>query len=234
MENPQPGPIEAFQGQVRALMQKECLVQRSFVHPSYANERNLEPQESYERLEYLGDALLTAVVSEYLFLRFGRLNEGALTMIRAGLVNEGSLAGLARALGLDRLVLLGRGEERSGGRQKPSILCDVFEALVGALFLELGYDKLKDLLLPLFDAKAQALVSLAEAKDEKSQLQELTHALCKEAPVYKEAEESGEFLVRVFLRGRLLGEGRAANKKEASRRAARVALSKLKEGADAY
>lgn len=216
-------------------MQKECLVQRSFVHPSYANERNLEPQESYERLEYLGDALLTAVVSEYLFLRFGRLNEGALTMIRAGLVNEGSLAGLARALGLDRLVLLGRGEERSGGRQKPSILCDVFEALVGALFLELGYDKLKDLLLPLFDAKAQALVSLAEAKDEKSQLQELTHALCKEAPVYKkEAEESGEFLVRVFLRGRLLGEGRAANKKEASRRAARVALSKLKEGADAY
>jgi len=143
MKNPQPGPIEAFQGQVRALLQKEGLVQRSFVHPSYANERNLEPQESYERLEYLGDALLTAVVSEYLFLHFGRLNEGALTMIRAGLVNEGSLAGLARALGLDRLVLLGKGEERSGGRQKPSILCDVFEALVGALFLELGYDKLK-------------------------------------------------------------------------------------------
>lgn len=233
MEKLSPVLTEAFQAQVRAFLRKEGPVPRAFVHPSYANERNLGPHESYERLEYLGDALLTAVVSEFLFGHFENLDEGALTMIRAGLVNEESLAGVSKALGLDRLVLLGKGEERSGGREKPSILCDVFEALVGALYFELGYDRLRDLLLPLFDAKAQALASFTEAKDEKTRLQELAHVLYKEAPVYQEAEEDGEFLVRVSLQGNLLGEGRAASKKEASMRAARVALFKLKEAGDA-
>lgn len=201
----------------------------ALTHPSFANEKGLPAWMSYERLEFLGDAIISAVVSEFLFKGFESLNEGEMTLIRAQLVNEEALSKKAKALGLDRLILLGKGEERTGGRMKPSILCGVFEAFMGALFLEVGYERFKGILNEKIGLGDLSFLSQGGAKDEKSRLQELTQALWKEAPFYEESEKAGGFFVRVFLGQRLLGSGLAPSKKEASRLAAREALKRIEE-----
>jgi ribonuclease-3 len=223
------GPLEALLGNLGVLPKDVGIYALALTHPSFANERGLPVWMSYERLEFLGDAMLSAVVSELLFKSFEGLSEGEMTLIRARLVNEEALARQARALGLHRLILLGKGEERSGGKGKPSILCGVFEAFIGALFLDVGYERLKEILKEKMGMGDLSLDVRGGVKDEKSRLQELTQSLWKETPVYEELEGAGGFFVRVSLKGRLLGEGRAPSKKEASRIAAKEALKRIED-----
>jgi ribonuclease-3 len=206
-----------------------ALTHRSFVgdHPDW-------PYGDNERLEFLGDAVLSAIISHLLFNRYGEgYREGELSKMRAWLVNEERLAKMAKRLGLADLVLLGQGEEASGGREKPSILAGVLEAILAALYLDQGFDRVFGLVKRLFGRllphARRGLVS-----DFKSALQEFTQAHFKQPPTYEVVKESGPehakvFWVAVRLGEELLAKGRGRSKKAAEQEAAKEALRKLEE-----
>ncbi len=207
------------------------LLQVALIHSSFAFER-LEEGRNNETLEFLGDAVLDLAVGYILFKRFPGMREGKLTRIRSGLVNETGLAERAREIDLGSYLLLGKGEDVSGGREKSSILSCAYEALVGALFLDGGYDKALRLVerffAPLIDQRQQQLVR----SDAKSALQEFLQERYNEGPHYVLDHEEGPahakiFSVSVRFRDQVLGRGQAGNKKEAEQQAAGVALDKL-------
>jgi len=198
--------------------------------------RSFHPDEPHnETLEFLGDAVLALAVSDLLMRRFPDANEGALSKLRAGLVNAGSLAGKARALDLGAWLRLGKGEERSGGRDKESILAAAYEALLGAVYLDAGYEAARRVVEAHF-ADDAAVSRPAGHQDYKTRLQELTQRLYKETPAYALVDESGpdhrkRFVVELALAGRVLGRGDGHTKKAAEQAAARQALDAL--GAEA-
>ncbi len=203
------------------------------IHSSFAFER-MEKGRHNETLEFLGDAVLDLTVGYILFTRFPDMREGKLTRIRAGLVNESGLAEMARAIGLGNYLLLGRGEDASGGREKSSILSCAYEALVGALFMDGGYDRalsfVRQWFEPLIDKRREILL----AADAKSALQEQLQEKFNEGPEYVLDKEDGPahariFTVSVLFHGRSLGCGRASSKKEAEQIAATAALHNLSE-----
>ncbi len=207
------------------------LLQLSLVHSSFAFER-LDSGRHNETQEFLGDAVLDLTVGYVLFKRFPEMREGKLTRIRAALVNESGLAGMARGIELGSYLLLGKGEDSSHGREKSSILSCAYEALVGALFLDGGYDEalrfVQNFFGPLID-KRQAKLMLSDAK---SSLQELLQEQHNEGPKYMIESEDGPahartFTVSVRFHERILGSGQAGNKKEAEQQAAGTALEKL-------
>ncbi|KHK02226.1 ribonuclease III [Desulfovibrio sp. TomC] len=155
----------------------------ALTHSSFANERG-ESAGHNERLEFLGDAVLELCVSEELFARFPEAPEGELTLLRSQLVNESSLAVMARRLGLENHVLLGRGEENQGGRGRASLLSDVFEAVVGAIFQDGGYEAAQTFVARVFAGSWPARPAAPKAKDFKSRLQEYTQRTHKTRPVY--------------------------------------------------
>lgn len=201
-------------------------------HGSFSHEHGF-PLKSYERLEFLGDAVLSLVVSDELYRRHPDVDEGGLAKQRARLVNEAALASIARRLGLARYVLLGKGEEKGGGRQRPALLADAVEAVIGAIYMDSGY------------GVAHAVVSrwIAELSEEmqragqdfKSQLQERLQRR-GQMPRYRIAQEEGPNHARVFVAvveagGKVLGEGRGRSKKEAEQAAAAQALARTDRGA---
>jgi ribonuclease-3 len=207
-----------------------ALFAEALTHRSYANERP-EVLPDNERLEFLGDAVLDLVISQYLMANLPEAPEGELTRIRAEVVALPSLERLARSLELGNCLLLGRGEERSGGRDKASLLADALEALFGAIFTDGGFDCARSVILPLF----VPLLQQAEAKegqDYKSRLQEILQAAQRELPVYQLAETTGPahertYLVEVIIDGRLHGSGEGRTKKGAEQTAAKAALASL-------
>ena len=208
---------------------RELLFQ-ALTHRSYAVERH--DSTDNERLEFLGDAVLDLLVGELLFLRFPDAPEGDLTKMRASLVNEGSLAARAREIGLDGFIRLGRGEEKTQGRSKPSILANVFEAVLGAIYLDGGLEAARSFLEALFSPLLEGDFSREFDMDYKTRLQEFTQARFREAPRYVVEETSGPahhrlFHVAVHLRGKALARGSGRSKKEAERSAAREALEIL-------
>lgn len=209
------------------------LLQLSLVHSSFAFER-LDSGRHNETQEFLGDAVLDLTVGYILFTRFPGMREGKLTRIRAALVNEAGLADMARAIGLGEYLLLGKGEDASRGREKSSILSCAYEAMVGALFLDGGYDEalrfVRRFFGPLIDKRQDDLV----LTDAKSGLQELLQELYNEGPNYVLENEEGPAHARIFtvsvrFRDQLLGSGRAGSKKEAEQQAAGAALKKLRQ-----
>ncbi|NOX80063.1 MAG: ribonuclease III [Deltaproteobacteria bacterium] len=209
------------------------LLQQAMVHSSFAFERMKKGRHN-ETLEFLGDAVLDLTVGYILFTRFPDMREGKLTRIRAGLVNESGLAEMARSIGLGDYLLLGRGEDASGGREKSSILSCAYEALVGALFMDGGYDQalsfVRQWFEPLIDKRREILL----AADAKSALQEQLQEKFNEGPEYILDKEDGPaharvFTVSVLFHGRSLGCGRASSKKEAEQIAATAALHNLSE-----
>ncbi|PIE56861.1 MAG: ribonuclease III [Desulfobulbus propionicus] len=213
------------------------LLQRALIHSSFAFER-LENVCHNETQEFLGDAVLDLTVGYILFTRFPELREGKLTRIRSALVSENGLARQARGIALGRYLLLGKGEEAGGGREKSSILSCAYEALVGGLFLDGGYDIALEFVRrffePMIDASRERLI----AADAKSALQELLQELYNEAPRYTLVGEEGPaharvFTVEVVFRDREMGRGRAASKKEAEQQAAAAALELLRQEEDA-
>lgn len=190
-----------------------------------------------EKLEFLGDAVLDLAISDLLMERLPAADEGMLSKWRAALVNARVLAAKAAALSLGAELRLGRGEEKSGGRRKASILAAAFEAVIGAVYLDGGFDAARALVAHQF---REDLVRAAGQSpiDDKSRLQEITQRLFHETPTYRLARESGPdhdraFVVEIFIAGRLSGRGEGKSKKEAEQRAALEALAEIEKRGDA-
>jgi ribonuclease-3 len=207
------------------------LLQLALVHSSFAFERMKHGRHN-ETQEFLGDAVLDLTLGYILFTRFPDMREGNLTRIRAALVNESGLAEMARAIDLGDYLLLGHGEEASKGKTKPSILSCAYEALIGGIFLDGGYDEalsfVRNWFEPLIEKRCESLMSA----DAKSSLQELLQEKHNEGPEYVVDNEEGPaharvFTVSVHFQGKPLGTGSASSKKEAEQRAAREALKHL-------
>jgi ribonuclease III len=209
------------------------LLQKALVHASFAFEQAF-PGQNNETLEFLGDAVLDLVLGHALFRRFPAMREGEMTKLRAVLVNEAHLAAMAREVELGRFLCLGKGEDASSGRNKSSILACAYEAVMGAIFEDGGYETVKDLVLrffvPVFEVKREELL----IADTKSRLQEVLQEQFNEAPSYRVDMEEGPshqkvFTVSVLFRERVLGSGVASSKKEAEQRAAAVALAEYEQ-----
>lgn len=206
---------------------KPALLRRAMCHSSYANERNMGRLKSNERLEFLGDAVLELITSEYLYECFPRMPEGDATKTRASIVCEQSLAFCARSIGLGAYILLGRGELASGGRERPSITSDAFEALIGAIYLDGGFTSAKEFVrrFVLDDLKHKQLFF-----DSKTILQERIQAHSRESLRYELVREEGPdhqktFVVRAMLGEKVIGEGQGRTKKAAEQEAAYHALT---------
>lgn len=205
-----------------------ALYQEAFVHRSLLNESKA-CQSSNERLEFLGDAVLSLIISDYLYQNRPDDKEGDLTNLRAFIVKTDSLAGAANNLSLGQLLRLSKGEELSGGRTNPQILANTYEALLGAIYLDLGLESasqfVRKTLLPLF----QEEITKGAPRDPKSQLQEIVQGQFQVSPKYKILNTSGpdhakQFQVGVFIKEEKIGEGAGSSKQQAEEEAARQAL----------
>lgn len=215
-------------------------VNQALVHRSYAHEKADAGMGDNERLEFLGDAVLSLTVSHMLVIKFPEADEGTLSRMRASLVNEGRLAEIAADLNLGALLKLGKGEEISGGRSKPSILADAVEALLGAVYLDGGLDAAAKVVQKLFEGKLDPVAAEEDPmrrldKDFKTQLQEVTQARFRLVPHYEVEKEEGPdhdkvFYVTVSLDGRVIARGVGKSKKAAEQAAAREALAELEAG----
>ena len=207
------------------------LLQLSLVHSSFAFER-LDDGRHNETQEFLGDAVLDLTVGYILFVRFPEMREGKLTRIRSALVNEQGLAERAREIDLGKHLLLGKGEDASNGRDKSSILSCAYEALVGALFLDGGYEEALTFVRRFFEPHIDQHQDRLVSADAKSALQELLQERYNEGPEYVLVSEEGPAHARLFsisvnFRSESLGSGQASSKKEAEQQAARAALDSL-------
>ena len=208
---------------------------QSFCHSSYANEQINSSMGDNERLEFLGDAVLDLAISHILMLRFRDATEGDLSKFRATVVDEAGLYEVALRLGLGEYLLLGKGEEQSRGREKPSILADTTEALIGAIYLDAGFDMAMEIIKGLFSSLLDRVGTQELVHDFKSLLQEYSQQSCKTLPRYRLIKETGpahdrSFQVALSLSGEVLAEGEGRSKKEAEQNAAREAFFYLKEG----
>jgi ribonuclease III len=221
-----------FQERLGIHFNDEKLLIQAFTHSSYVNEHRKKPHEDNERLEFLGDAVLELTISQFLFKKFPIMSEGELTKMRAAIVCEPSLVTFANELHFGEYVLLGKGEEMTGGRERPALLADVFEAFIGALYLDQGLEVVKQFLDNTVIPKVNA-GAFSHVMDYKSQLQELVQRDASGVIEYKVLQEKGpahsrEFVSRVSLNGEELGIGTGRSKKEAEQHAAEIALKKLK------
>jgi ribonuclease III len=211
--------------------ENEELRETALTHRSYAFEQGVD--ETNERLEFLGDSVLGLVVTDMAFEAFPEMPEGELAKLRAAVVNAQALADVARSLDLGSLVRLGKGEEQSGGRDKASILADALEAVLGAVYLDLGLDPTRRLIERLFRPLMEAYARGEGDRDYKTILQELASRELHTMPEYR-LEERGpdhekEFTATVFLEGEAMGVGVGRSKKEAEQRAAREAFDHISE-----
>jgi ribonuclease III len=210
----------------------EKLLKQAFTHSSYVNEHRRKPYEDNERLEFLGDAVLELTISNFLFNKYPMMSEGELTKLRAAIVCEPSLVSFANSLSFGELVLLGKGEEMTGGRERPALLADVFEAYIGALYLDLGLDAVIEFLQNVVFPKINE-GAFSHVMDYKSQLQELVQRDSAGVLEYKILQEKGpahsrEFVSLVLLNGETMGTGTGKSKKEAEQYAAQHALATIK------
>ena len=211
-----------------------ALILQAFRHSSYVNEQMGAGLEDNERLEFLGDAVLDLAVSHLLMEKNSGADEGELSRFRSMVVDETGLHDVAGRLDLGSYLLLGRGEDQSLGRQKPSILADVTEALIGALYLDGGFDVTKKIIEKLFAPLLEKVRTDDLVQDFKSLLQEFTQQAFKSLPKYRLTEETGPahdkiFRIALAVNGIVLAEGMGKSKKEAEQHAAKEAFSRLKE-----
>ena len=208
------------------------LVKTALTHSSYASEHKLGYERNNERLEFIGDAYVDAVVGARLFEIMGSAHEGVLSRCRADVVCEDSLADTASEMGLGEFLYLGKGEEASGGRKKASILADAFEALVGAIILDGGYDAGRDTILRLLDKRITLGAQGKLNKDYKTKLQEKLQEADHNVKIeYRKIAESGPdhnktFTIEVEINGKTAGRGTGQSKAKAEQAAAEDALSK--------
>jgi ribonuclease-3 len=207
------------------------LLQRALTHRSYVNEHP-ESIEDNERLEYLGDAVLDFLVGAYLYNHYPEMAEGDLTRMRSALVHTEQLARFAKKIDLGRALRLGHGEFQANGRKKSPLLCDAFEALIGAIYLSGGISKVIDFFYPMVEEKCLELMDNKSIQDPKSQLQEWSQANGLFIPSYHTKTDAGPdhakiFEVEVIVNGEVMGVGVGRSKQIAAKNAAKVALEKI-------
>ena len=228
--------LSLFERHANIRFRNPALLNLAFVHRSHANEQGKRSADN-EKLEFLGDSVLGLVVVEYLFRLLPDYSEGDLAKIKSVVVSENSLDTIARRLRLENYILISRGEENSGGRNKRAILADAMEAIIGAYFLDRGYHRARRFLLPLVKDEITKVLENRHRKDYKTLLQEYVQKRYKSFPVYSVVQQRGPEHDRVYemlvnVNGRMYGPGSGQNKKDAEREAARVACSTLKISSD--
>jgi ribonuclease-3 len=224
--------LDSFQDQIGLRFRNPNLLALALTHPSMAHEQGAQFQHN-QRLEFLGDSVLQLILSRELYVRFPNVGEGPLTKARAQMVNRRSLAEQARRLQIGEYLTLSRGEEVSGGRQRASALADAFEALVGAIFLDGGFETAQAFVLKHFHDHFGGLAVIPNLENPKGELQELLQARSAESPQYQIAavrgpEHDREFECTVHYGGKEIGRGIGKNKKEAESEAALAALKGLR------
>ena len=222
--------FQTFEQKLGSSFNDKSLLVRALTHSSFLNENPDWSFEDNERLEFLGDAVLDFIVGEYLYHRLPEGREGELTTLRAALVRTETLAGLALGVELGRYLRLGRGEEESGGRERPTILCSAFEAFVGALYLDQGIETVTNFVVKIIAPLTPTTVSQELNKDAKSRLQEWSQRRWHLTPSYRTVAESGpdhakEFTIEVVIGSRAYGVGTGSSKQTAEQAAALAALS---------
>lgn len=205
------------------------ILTNALTHSSFANEQNSKKYKSNERLEFLGDSVLSIFVSDFLYKHYYSLPEGELTKIRSAIVCEKSLYERAKLIGLGKYLLLGKGEESTNGRERMSILADAFEALMGAVYLDGGIDAVFKTFTPVFEDQIKEAAAGKSFKDYKTMLQEIVQKNKEEVLSYVLKSESGPdhlkvFEVDVHLNNNVFATGKGRSKKEAEQEAARLAL----------
>ncbi len=205
------------------------LLETALTHSSYANECK---RESNERLEFLGDSILSLIISDYIFKRLSNVDEGWLSKYRATLVCEKSLYEISKQISLSHLIYLGRGEEMTGGRERPSIVSDAFEAVLAAIYLDAGMEKAREWVIKLMRDAIDDVVMGYRYKDYKTMLQEALQKGNKGKVTYRTVSETGQdhnkiFEVEVLVDGEPKNKGKGKNKKEAEQNAAYAALKNI-------
>ena len=228
-------PLEELQNRIGYTFRDQELLKRALTHSSYSNETGARNHHLLcnERLEFLGDSVLSLITSEYLYSNFPELPEGDLTRMRAATVCEGALASYAERIGLGEFLLLGKGERQSGGSKKPAVIADAFEAILAAIYLDVGgadaLQTVSQFLLPFIKEAVAALPDVGGYHtDSKSRLQEFVQK-DKGTPEYRLISESGPdhnktFVVEVYLDSNCIGRGQGHSKKYAEQAAAKAAL----------
>ncbi|MGT2894953.1 ribonuclease III [Streptococcus entericus] len=212
----------------------QSLLDTAFTHTSYANEHRLLKVPHNERLEFLGDAVLQLIISQYLYQKYPKKPEGDLSKLRSAIVREESLADFSRRCGFDRFIKLGKGEEKTGGRQRAAILADLFEAFLGALLLDKGINCVEDFLQEVVITQVEQ-GNYAQVSDYKTALQEFLQSDGDVTISYQVVNETGPahakvFGVAVFVDGTCIGMGEGKSKKIAEQAAAKIALDQLQRG----
>lgn len=198
----------------------------ALTHSSYLNENStIKDLESNERLEYLGDSVISYVVSEYLYKHYPSLPEGDLSKIRSEVVNQKSLSNYSKDLQLGSYIILGKGEEMNNGRNKISTLCNLFESVIGYISISIGLHETSNYLVDLFKDQIEDIYNSKSYFDSKSLLQEKLQELGEELPVYKSQKlENGSFLIKLFIKDKKISIGRGRKKIDAEKMAAKEAL----------
>lgn len=207
------------------------LLTRAMTHRSYLNEHP-EALEDNERLEFLGDAILDFLVGEWLYNRFPEMEEGALTQMRSALVQTNQLAAFSRLLKFENTIRLGKGESKSGGKLRNTLLCDVFEAFIGALFLDQGIEVVREFINPMLEVAINEVIEEHKNEDPKSQLQEWAQANGYPTPKYvtkavKGPDHAKIFEIEVKVNNKIMGYGIGKSKQSAEKNAAQKALESI-------
>lgn len=218
-----------FEKMAGVMFKNKTLLKQAFTHRSYINENRGLKLEHNERLEFLGDAVLELVITDYLYESFKDANEGELTSLRSALVNADTCGLVAQRLGANDFLLLSRGESKDNGRARQYILANTFEAIIGALYLDQGYDVVKNFIIVHMVPLVTNILKRGVWIDAKSLFQEKAQEHLNITPVYKTISESGpdhdkHFTVGVYIGGKLYGEGEGQSKQDAEQEAAKDAL----------
>jgi ribonuclease-3 len=235
MTEPKPAitGYDELQDRLGYVFRDPALLRLALTHPSVAHEQNA-PLQTNQRLEFLGDAVLQLVLTRELYEKFSDVSEGPLTKARAKLVNRRTLAERARHVGMGQSLILSRGEELHGGRERSSALADAYEALLGAIFLDAGFEAAREFILRHFQAAFGGLLVIPILENPKGELQELLQSVSPEAPQYHAVSATGPDHDRIFEctvhhAGVELARGQGKSKKAAESEAALAALAKLRE-----
>ncbi|MBI3495064.1 ribonuclease III [Candidatus Berkelbacteria bacterium] len=224
--------LSDFEKQLGVTFKHKKLLEQVFIHRSYLNEHHHFPLDHNERLEFLGDAVLELIVTEYLYLNY-KNPEGELTNWRSALVKGAMLAKVAKTLGMGEYLQMSKGEERSGGRDRDALLANAFEALIGAIYLEGGYKQTQKFVSRVLLVNFSEILEKKLYQDAKSKLQEWSQEKYGITPIYRVVSESGpdhakEFTVSLIVGEQTIAQGGGSSKQKAEEAAARAAIEKLK------
>lgn len=220
--------LNLFQKHARIRFKRLELLNLAFSHRSYSNEFQIN-MDNNEKLEFLGDSVLGLIINEYLFFHLPDKTEGDLSRIKSFVVSEASLVEIAKKIKIDNFILIGKGEEYSGGRSKKAILADAMEALMGAYYIDSGFKKIKKFILDLFVPEIMKVLENKHQKDYKTLLQEYVQKKFKTYPRYSLVQKEGPdhdktFWITVGIGDKVYGPGKGKNKKEAEQNAAGIAF----------